>query len=417
MDSAPANWPTDLAGLRALMPTEPGRINLNAGTLSPTPQPVFDAATRLRQRMAFNGTQFFWRDLPELIPQAREALADFLHGDAERLLLLPNVTVAMNIATCSVPLGPGDEVLTTDQCYGAMRLAMERRCTQAGATLKFCDLPVTPESTGEVAGAVLNAITPKTKCLLLDHVTSPTGLILPVKEICAACRERGIWTIVDGAHGPGMIETNLREIGADYYGANCHKWMMAAPGAGFLQCSERAADCLQPCIVSWGEDYCGQTADCDSQWGGSMWHRRYEYHGIGDRCAQASLPTAIAWHRHVDEHVNIEAMQKQLVAYTRDRLTAAGLHCVSPDDWNLSAGMVVFDTDVAPDISGKTWPWQASKIDVPVTCVGDRRFVRVSCGWFNTEAEIDALAECIERLPAGQLVTTVDQTLAACGAC
>ncbi|MEL7238390.1 MAG: aminotransferase class V-fold PLP-dependent enzyme, partial [Planctomycetota bacterium] len=214
MDDISRNWPTDLAGLRSLMPSEPGRINLNAGTLSPTPRPVFEHATRLREKLSCNGTQWFWRTSPGLIEQSRDDLAGFIEGDRDRLLLLPNVTVAMNLATISVPLATGDEVLTTDQCYGAMRLAMERRCRQVGATLKSIDLPLTPSNVGEIRDAVLGGIGPKTKAVLLDHVTSSTGLVLPVAQICAACRDRDIWTVIDGAHGPGMVATSMRDIGA-----------------------------------------------------------------------------------------------------------------------------------------------------------------------------------------------------------
>lgn len=388
----------DLRLYRDLIPQAPGRVNLNAGTLSPTPRPVLEATTALREQMAINGTEFFWRTLPPLLQTSRGRLADFLRADASRLLLLPNVTFAMNVAIASLPLSAGDEVLATDQCYGAMLLSLNRRARAVGATVRQIELPLTPASPSEIVERFSEAITPKTRALFFSHVTSATGLILPAAELCAVARERSLWSIVDGAHAPGMVELDLSAIGADYYGANCHKWLMGAPGSGFLYCTPRAAEGLEPVVVSWGEDYGGNQASDDSGWGGSMWHKRFEYLGVYDRCPQATLPTALELREQIGEN-RIARRVKELTAYARDRLTRAGLTCRSPDDARLTGAMLLFDWKSTPDPTWANVPWAERGIECPVTHVGDRYFIRVSCAWFNTEAEIDALAAALGPVP------------------
>ena len=384
----------DWQAFRNLIPQRPGQINLNAGTLSPTPRPVMEATARLREEMAVNGTYFFWHQLPPLLEESRRRLASFLNVDGRRLLLLPNVTFAMNLAINALPLGEGDEVLITDQCYGAMRLALERRVARCGARIRILPLPPDPESPEAIVEVFKQAIGTRTRVLLFDHVTSPTGLVLPAAALCGLARERGLWSIVDGAHGPGLVDVDLSAIGADFYGANCHKWMMAAPGSGFLHASERAAEAMEPVVISWGSDYEAARAEADSGWGGTFWQRRFEYHGVTDRCPQATIPAALDLRERIGPG-NIRRRQAELADYTRERLTAAGLRCRSPRDRRLTAAMLCFDYHAVPEPTWKNARWFGHGIICPVNRAGDRYYLRVSCAWFNTEAEIDALARVI----------------------
>ena len=383
-----------LSPFRDQMPRQAGRVNLNAGTLSPTPRPVFEATRKLREEMACDGSSFFWGTLPPLLNTARQRLAAFVNGHVNRLLLLENVTFAMNAAIRSLPLRAGDEVLATDQCYGAMRLALDKRCREAGATVRVVDLPLTPKSPDELVELFASAITEKTVALHFSHVTSPTGLVLPASSLCALARERDVWTVIDGAHAPGLIDVDLDAIGADFYGANCHKWMMAAPGCGFLHCSERAAGILEPLVVSWGEDFKGSGASADSGWGGSMWHRRHEYHGVVDRCPQATLPDVFDFRDSAGE-ARIRARSKELTTFARQRFAEAGFDCISANDDRLTAAMLLFEWHATPDPTWQRNPaWEAG-LTVPVTHAAGRHFVRVSCAWFNMESDLDRLAEVL----------------------
>ena len=380
---------------RALIPRRPGQINLNAGTLSPTPRPVWDATTQLREEMAIDGTRFFWDALPPLLEASRRRLGAFLGVGTERLLLLPNVTFAMNLAIAALPLREGDEVVLADACYGAMRMALERRAAAAGALLKTVALPLDATDPDQIVEVFAGAIGGRTRALFIDHVTSPTGLVLPAAELCDLARDRDLWSIVDGAHAPGLVDVDLARIDADFYGANCHKWMMGAPGSGFLHASQRGAAALEPLVVSWGYEYDRAAAQGDSGWGGSYWQRNFEYLGVYDRCPQATIGAALDLREQIGE-ANLRARTGELTAYCRGRLAAAGLRCRSPLEERLTAAMLCFDYRALPEPGWRSAPWYARRIICPITRVGDRHFLRVSCAWFNTEAEIDALAAAIE---------------------
>lgn len=386
----------DWAAFRSLVPSLPGRINLNAGTLSPTPRPVVEAVESMRASMHANGTEFVVDMLPPLVQASRQRLADYLNCDAAGLLLLPNVTFAMNIAIDSLPLEPGDEVLLTSQEYGAMKLGWARRAKATGAVVRFVEIPPDPASPAEVVDRVAAALTDRTRVLFFSHITSPTGLILPAAELCVLARSRGIVSVVDGAHAPGMIPVDLKRIGADLYGANCHKWMMAAPGSGFLHAARDLRGVLRPPIASWGMDYALDRLDADSDWGGSFWQRSFEYMGIIDRCPQCSVPAALDFRERIGQ-ANVDARVAELRRYARRRLGEAGLNCVSRDDPRLTGAMLLFDYHEVPEPSWRNAPWwSARKIVAPITGHNGRFFVRVCCAWFNTEEEIDALAEVVE---------------------
>ncbi len=391
----------DWAAFRSLVPSLPGRINLNAGTLSPTPMPVVEAVEALRRLMHANGTEFFVSLLPPMVQESRRRLAEYLNCDMQGLLLLPNVTFAMNIAIDSMPLKAGDEVLLTDHEYGAMKFAWQRRTRETGASLRYVELPPDPASPQELVQRVEAALTDRTRVLFFSHITSPTALILPAEALCAPARRRGIVSMVDGAHAPGMIPVDLSAIGADFYGANCHKWMMAAPGSGFLHAAEPVRGLLRPPVASWGMDYAPERPDEDSLWGGSFWQRSFEYMGIYDRCPQCTVPAALDFRDRIGQ-ANVDARVAELKAHARRRLGEAGLNCLSPDDPRLTGAMLLFDWHRVEDTTVTRTPWwEQQRILAPVTNVGDRYFLRVCCAWFNTEEEIDALAEAIKAHSRG----------------
>lgn len=391
------NPSTDWAAHRALLLPSPDRINLNAGTLSPTPRPVIEAAERYRALMHARPTEFFVELLPPLLIESRRRLAEYLNCDTAGLLLLPNVTFAMDTAIESLPLKPGDEVLLTDHEYGALRMTWNRRARETGATLRIAQIPPDVASPDEIVQRIEAQITDRTRILFFSHVTSPTGLILPAAKLCTLARRRGITSIVDGAHAPGMIPVDLKAIGADLYGANCHKWMMAAPGCGFLWAAAPVRPLLRPLVTSWGLEYDALRADEESGWGGSNWHKSFEYMGIFDRCPQCTVPEAIALRQYIGQEM-VDARVGELTTYARARLADAGLRCVSPDDDQLTGAMLIFDYRAVPEPTVTRTPWwQARKILAPVTNLGERFFLRICCAWFNTEEEIDALAEVIER--------------------
>src|SRR5262249_20249074 len=195
---------------------------------------VFERVTQLRRRLAEEPMDFLLREMPGHLWQARESLAKFLRADPFRLIFTANVTTAVNIVASSLILATPGEILLTDHEYGAMHWCWERAAHRLGLTLRTFPLPTMASGPQEIVDAACKAMTPKPRLFFFSHVLSPTGLVLPAKELCAEARRRGILTLVDGAHAPAMIPLDLDDIAADFYGANCHKWLLAPTGAGFL---------------------------------------------------------------------------------------------------------------------------------------------------------------------------------------
>src|SRR3954468_10785268 len=276
---------THWADRRALIAREPDAINLNAGTLSPTPLPILDAVTALRRRQAANPSDFVWRQLPPLIQAGRAALAGYLNCPSAELVMLPNITFVMNIVVSSLAeqLPAGAEILTTDHEYGAMLNCWQRAADARGWTITKLTLPYLAEDAGEIVNAFRSRITDATRVLYFSHVNCTTGLVMPVVELSRLARERGLMCVIDGAHAPGMVPVDLTAIGADYYAANCHKWMMAPAVCGFLHVAPHRRATTKPIITSWGWGYPPDEADADCRGGGSKWQWDLEFHGTVDR--------------------------------------------------------------------------------------------------------------------------------------
>ena len=231
---------------------DPNVTNLNTGSFGPLPKVVFERVTQLRRRLAEEPMDFLLREMPAQLWHARETLANFLHADARRLIFTANVTASVNLIASSLTLAAPGEILLTDHEYGAMHWCWERAAQRLGLTLRTFRVPILARDPHEIVEAACAAMMPKTRLFFFSHVLSPTGLVLPAKELCSEARRRGILCVVDGAHAPAMFALDLDDIDADFYGGNCHKWLLAPTGCGFLYLGKSSEDRLQPLQVSWG---------------------------------------------------------------------------------------------------------------------------------------------------------------------
>ncbi|CAN5680796.1 aminotransferase class V-fold PLP-dependent enzyme [soil metagenome] len=394
--------PTDetfWAERRREMILDPNSINLNAGTLSPVPIPVFEAVTDLRRRQAAAPSDFCWRQTPPLINRARTSLANYLHCRQADLLLLPNVTHAINILTRSLNLPAGSEILTTDHEYGAMLFCWRRFAQQHDVTIRQIALPYRAEDPNEIVDAFPSAISAKTRVVFFSHCTTSTGLMLPAREITRAVRERSdALVIIDGAHAPGMTRLNLDEIGADFYGANCHKWMMAPVGSGFLHARAERRGQIESLITSWGWEYDRAKLDDDSAWGGNFWQRDMEFHGTLDRTPQMAIPHALDFRAKLGGDDAIAARFSYLTDYAREKLTAAGLTCIAPRNPAFTGSLTSFEFPCDDPIKVRDRFWNEFHIECPVTDTAVGKFLRVSCGWFNSPEDLDQLAQAVARI-------------------
>ncbi|HEX6788393.1 MAG TPA: aminotransferase class V-fold PLP-dependent enzyme, partial [Gaiellaceae bacterium] len=217
--------------MKDLFLLDPDVVFLNHGSFGACPQPVFESYQAWQRELEREPVQFIARRLTDLLAEARASLGAYVGAAADDLTFVPNATTAVNIAARAVRLRPGDEVLTTNLEYGACDLTWERECAKAGAS--YVRVPT---------AELLDHRTDRTRAVYLSHITSETALLLPAERIVEEARALGLTTIVDGAHAVAQVDLDLTALGADYYAGNCHKWLCAPKGAGFLYVAPRLQD-------------------------------------------------------------------------------------------------------------------------------------------------------------------------------
>jgi isopenicillin-N epimerase len=384
---------------RARMLLDPSVINLNTGSFGPLPRVVFERVTALRHRLAEEPMDFLLRGAPPLLWEARERLARFIGGDPRRLVFTVNVTASINLVAASLPLTAPGEILLTDHEYGAMHWCWERAAQRQGLTLRTFPLPILPSSPNEIVQAACAAMTERTRLFFFSHVLSPTGMILPARELCTEARRRGILTVVDGAHAPAFLPLNVDEIGADYYGANCHKWLLAPTGSGFLYASAGGLDRLQPLQVSWGWRPDRSRLDERDEFGSTPRLRLFEFEGTRDPCPWLAIPSALDFQAELGWE-RIRARIAELTRHVRKRLTGlAGLSPNTPEPPEMHGAMLAFRLPASVDAAAlRRGLWEKHRIEVPIVERPDRLLIRTSTHFYNTEAEVDRLTEALPGL-------------------
>ena len=225
---------------------------LNHGSFGATPRAVLDKQSEWRNRMESEPVRFLVREIEPLLDAARREVAAFVNADPEDLVFVPNATAGVNAVLRSLDLDEHDELLVTNQEYNASRNVLDFVAELANAKVVPVEIPFPISSPDEVVERVLAAVTDRTRLLLIDHITSQTALINPVETLVAEMHDRGIDTLVDGAHAPGMVPLDLTKLGAAYYTANLHKWVCAPKGAAFLHVRRNRKYGVRPIAISHG---------------------------------------------------------------------------------------------------------------------------------------------------------------------
>jgi isopenicillin-N epimerase len=243
---------TSTERLRRHWTLDPSIVFLNQGGFGACPRPVLEAQQAWRARIEADPVRYMLRELEPALDAARAEVGRLIGADPEDFAFTTNATTAVNTVAASLELAPGDEILTTDHDYVGSRNALLRAAERSGARVVVAAVPFPVSGADEVVAAVLAGVTPRTRLAMIDHVTSATGLVLPVERLVAELGRRGVDCLVDGAHAPGMVPLDLDRLGAAYYAGNFHKWICAPKGAGLLWARRDKRDRLRPPVASVG---------------------------------------------------------------------------------------------------------------------------------------------------------------------
>jgi len=364
---------------------------LNHGSFGAVPRSVFDVQTDWRRRIESEPIEMIGRRGEALVSEAKVPVGKTFGMGPENFGFVTNATEGVNAVLRSLKLGPGDELLTTDHVYHAVRQTMKQTARQAGATCREVAIPLPAGSSRQIADLVLNAISPKTKLLVIDHVTSPTALVFPLEQIAAGCRARGVEVLADGAHAPGMIPLDVEKFGVDYYTANLHKWVCAPKGTAVLWVAPPQQSRVHPAVISHNLD--------------QGLAKEFVWQGTRDLSSWLTAPTAIAFMENLGWE-NVMSHNHHLATWAHQMLVDRWkVQPISPLDGSLLGSMATVR------LPGKLAKLQGKDVqdfqqrlysefglELPVVGFAGQQMIRVSCQVYNVPAEYERFAETVLKL-------------------
>jgi isopenicillin-N epimerase len=375
---------SDDTGLRGEFLLDPEITFLNHGSFGACPRAVFERYQEWQLELEREPVLFLARRLPGLLAEARAALGTYVGAEADDLVFVPNATSGVNIAAWPLGLEAGDEVLSTSLEYGALDLTWEHVCGDFRARYVRTPVPLPIGDDEEVVETIWAGVNDRTRVLYLSHHTSRTALTLPVAELCRRARERGIVSVIDGAHVPGHFPLNLRELDPDFYVGNAHKWLCAPKGAGFLYVRRELQRKVHPLVFSWGYEREDAT-----------FVERHEPQGTRDPAAYLTVPYAIEWQQSRDWH-HVRTRCHELA---RRAAAELGLTPVVPDTRHRLYGQMVslLLPDEAPDGLQERL-FAEHRIEIPVSERETPRLLRASFQGYNDEGDLERLKAALVAL-------------------
>jgi isopenicillin-N epimerase len=382
----------DLSGsLRDAFLLEDGVAYLNHGSYGATPRTVLAAAEEWRRRLEAQPVRFMQSELPKRLRATADRLAAFMGARGEDLIFVDNATSGVNAVLRSLDFASGDELLTTTHVYGAVRKTMQYVASRAGAVVVEAELPFPARDEDEIVAAIESRFSPRTRLLVIDHITSPTALVLPVARIVRSAKARGIAVVIDGAHAPGMVDLDIPSIGADFYTGNCHKWLFAPKGCAFLWVAPDAQAGVHPLVISHGY--------------GSGFLAEFDWTGTRDPSNWLAVNTALDF---VDT-IGADILRE------RNRALMLEAKALLTQRWSTQAGappalLGTMATIAVPTGRGRFasapatlesaaaihgYLWQDHRIEIPVPVFNGRIWVRISAQIYNRIGDYQRLADAL----------------------
>lgn len=376
---------------------EEDTVFLNHGSFGACPARVLEVQSELRARLERNPVRFLWRGHDAPLDEAREALAAFVGADPSHLVFVTNATTGVNAVLRSLEFAPGDEILTTDHDYNACRNVLDQVAGRSGARVVVASIPFPLASEDQCVEAVLAQVTPRTRLAMLDHVTSGSAMVLPIERLVRELEQRGIDTLVDGAHAPGMLPLALETLRPAYYTGNLHKWTCAPKGAAFLWVRPDRQPLVQPAVISHGNN--------TARSGHTPFQDRFDWAGTQDPTAWLCVQHAIRWlgeclpggWPELREHNRLMLLEAR-----RSFLSRLGLAPPCPESMlgsmatlPLPATLSLAAGNPKPPDPLYTVLADEFALEVPVIRLNNRRWIRISSHLHNCPDEYRYLTDVI----------------------
>jgi isopenicillin-N epimerase len=373
---------------------------LNHGSFGACPRPVLEAQNEWRARLEREPVQFLARQLENHADAARDALARFLGVDTNDLVFVPNATTGVNTVLRSLHFKSGDQLLITNHEYNACRNAINLVAEQSGAQVVVAEIPFPFKDPEAVLAPVLERVTPRTRLVLIDNVTSQTGLVLPIAKLVAELNARGVDTLVDGAHAAGMVPLNVKQLQAAYYTGNCHKWLCAPKVAAFLHVRQDKQKLIRPLVIS----HAANSARTDR----SRFLLEFGWTGTGDPSALLSVPEAIRFIGSLLPGGWPEVMARnRTLAVAARKLLCDVLEITEPCPEEFVGSLASIPL---PDAKPDAWPrlpwneyplqkrlWTNHRIEVQIIPwpAAPKRLLRISAQLYNSLPQYESLAKAL----------------------
>ena len=365
-------------------------VYLSFGGYGACPRPIFERYQQYQLELEQEPTQFITINGLKYLKQSREALAAYLNCHEDDIVYVTNPSYGVNIVAKSLPLKEADEVLTTNLEYGACDKTWTYYCNKKGAKYIRQKIKFPLQSKEDFIEQFFKGLTSKTKLIFLSQLTSTTGLRLPVEEICAIAKQKGLLTFVDGAHAPGQVPVNLSTLQADFYTGACHKWMLTPKGSSFLYVTKELQNMLDPLVISWGYN---STKPSHSQF--------LDYHqmqGTRDFSAFLTIPAAIDFMKE-NNWTAVAENCRMITRTNADRfhklLHAEPLHN-NKEDFIFQLCSILIKTKQPEQLQRLLFT--KYNIEIPVMQQEDMILLRYSIQAFNTQEDLDVLYNALEDI-------------------
>ncbi len=378
--------------MKDLFLLDPKITYLNFGSFGACPKPIFEDYIHWQYLLEKDPVQFITETGPKYLENSKSALGQFIHCDPNDLIFTPNPTYAINLVVKSLKLNSGDEVLTTNLEYGALDKTWNFYLNKCGGKYVQSLITLPIQSKDEFITEFWKGYSEKTKVIFISQITSATGLILPVKEICIEAKKRGLITIVDGAHVPGHIHLNLKELDPDFYTGACHKWMMTPKGCSFLYVKKEFHQMLEPFIVSWGYDESIQE------------HRFQEFqqfNGTRDFSAYLTVPAALKFMHDYNWEQKSDNCKNLLLECANEVMEYLNVEPLAPLNKDFFGQLCSCSIESKNPSKLKKLLYEKYQIQIPVIESNSKVYLRFSIQAFNTKEDVLRLIAVLKEIGLG----------------